>query len=290
MMAWPTQLVGILAQDSFAPFFNQLAECLNLRCRAPGKLKVEEQWLRYDLPQRHFVGRGRGHDFRKCRIAYAARRVVDDALQRLFVVGVGDHTEVGYHVLDLLALVERHAAIDAVGYVHLAHLLLKAAALRIGAVQDGEVAVLSSLLTLDPDDVVAHNHGLFLVAIGGLQCQLVAVLIAAEHLFRYLALVLANQAVGGLHDELGGTVVLLELEETSICVGLTEVQDVVDVGAAEAIDALSIVANDTHALALTGQLKHYLLLGIVGVLILVDQHIKKTLNILATHVLVLLKE
>ena len=48
-------------------------------------------------------------------LADAARRHVDDPQQRDLVARVGQHLQVGQHVADLLAVVERHAADQHVG-------------------------------------------------------------------------------------------------------------------------------------------------------------------------------
>ena len=234
--------------------------------------------------------RGCADNFLYRRVADAAGRVVDDASQRLLVVGIGYGAEIGDDVLDFLALIERQAAVDAVGDVVLAHLFLEAAALGVGAVEDDEVVPLQVFLTAQSADVVAHNHRLLAVALCRLQLQLLAVLVLAVDVLRYLAFVLADEAVGGLDDELCGAVVLLQLEELGVGVGLAEVKDIVDVGAAEAVDALGIVAHHADALALAGEQPDDALLGEVRVLILVDEHILELLDVFLADVLMLVEE
>ena len=103
------------------------------------------------------------------RISNTACGIVDDAPQGLLIVRIGHHTEVGYHVLDLLALVEAQTSIDTIGNTILAHLFLKRAALRVSAVENGKVAILTTILPLQPLDVVADYHRLLLVTIGRFQ-------------------------------------------------------------------------------------------------------------------------
>ena len=50
--------------------------------------------------------RGSAHELRDGRLADATGGIVDDALERLLVVGVDHDAEVGDDVLHLLALVE----------------------------------------------------------------------------------------------------------------------------------------------------------------------------------------
>ena len=219
-------------------------------------------------------------------VADAACRIVDDALHSLLVVGVAHQPEVGDDVLDFLALIEAQTAVDAVGNALSAHLLLEGAALRIGAVEDGEVAILAVLPAPDGLDVLANDGCLFLVGVCPLQHQLLAFVVAAVDVLRNLPLVLLDQTVGGLHDALRGTVVLLQLEELRVGVYGLEVQDVVDVCSAEGIDALCIVAHHTHALMLARELQHNLLLGVVRVLVLVDEDVLESLLILLQHLAV----
>ena len=230
------------------------------------------------------------HDFAHRGVADASSRIVDDASKRLLVVGICHHAEVGNNILDFLALVKRQTAIDAVWNTLLAHLFLEGTALCVGAIQDGEVRVLSALLTPNALDVVAHNHCFLLVTIGRLQRKALTLLILAEDILANLSLVLTNQAVGSLHNELCGAVVLLQFEESRVLVLLLEVEDVVDVGATERVDALSIVAYDTDTTVLKSQLQHNLLLGKVRILILVHQHILEALYILLANVLMLTEQ
>ena len=117
-----------------------------------------------------------------------------------------------------------------------------------------------------------------------------SLVVAAVYFFGYLSLVLLDEAVGGLHDELCGTVVLLEFEQPCLGVYGLEVQDVVDVGSAESIDALCVVANDADALLFAGELQHDALLCVVGVLILVDEYIGEVLCILHPDIFLVAEE
>ena len=57
--------------------------------------------------------------------ADAAGGVVDDALQRFVVPGVGREPKIGDQILDLLALVKRQASVNAVRHVQFAQAFLK---------------------------------------------------------------------------------------------------------------------------------------------------------------------
>ena len=280
-----TQRKGILRLGPLHPSFHQLAEGIQLVERSLVDVQLEHGRLSDDGPQAHAMQVGSIHNLAYRRIADASCRIVDDALQRLLVIRIGHQPEVGDDVLDFLALVEAQSAVDAVGNVLLAHVFLKRAALRIGAVEYGKVAVRTAFLPHDAPDVVTHYLRLLLVAVGRLQDDALTLLLMAIHVFVYLPLVVANQAVGSLHNELRRAVVLLQLEESGTFVALLEVQDVVDVGTTETVDALGVVAHHADTLTLLGQLHDNGLLGVVRVLVLIHQHVGKAVHILPAHLL-----
>ena len=163
------QLISIFLFDALLPAHYQLLKSLELALRAFCQLQVEDNGLRNHLPQADAMPIGCLYDLTHRRISNTASGIVDDAPQGLLIVRIGHHTEVGYHVLDLLALVEAQTSIDAIGNTVLAHLFLKRAALRVSAIENGKVAILTSVLALQPLDVVADDHRLLLVTIGWLQ-------------------------------------------------------------------------------------------------------------------------
>jgi len=60
-------------------------------------------------------------------------------MPRRGVLRVGEHAQVGQRVADLLALVEAHAADDAIGQADPDEHLLEDTRLRVGPVEDGDV-------------------------------------------------------------------------------------------------------------------------------------------------------
>ena len=96
---------------------------------------------------------------------------------------------------------------------------------------------------------------------------------------------MVNQAVGCLHDGLRTTVVLLQLEESGTRQLALIVQNIVNVGTTETVDALRVIAHGTHTQLFPAQLHHNRHLHMVGILILIHQNIVKPLGILASHLL-----
>ena len=82
---------------------------------------------------------------------------------------------------------------------------------------------------------------------------------------------LRDDGVGGRQDRLRRAVVLLQLDDRGAGEVLLEVEDVVDVGSAKAVDRLVVVADDADVAALAGKQLKQPVLRVVGVLVLVDE-------------------
>ena len=67
---------------------------------------------------------------------------------------------------------------------------------------------------------------------------------------------MANQAVGCLHDGLRTAVVLLQLEESGARQLALIIQNIVNVGPTETVDALRVIAHGTHTQLFPAQLHH----------------------------------
>ena len=105
-----------------------------------------------------------------------------------------------------------------------------------------------------------------------------------KHVLAQLGLVVFDDGVGRLHDVLGGAVVLLQLEDLQLRVVALEIEDVGDVGAAEGVDALGVVAHHADVALLGRQLAGDEVLRVVGVLVLVHHHEPEQVLVLVQHV------
>ena len=126
---------------------------------------------------------------------------------------------------------------------------------------------------------IGHNVAFFHITVSLKDPDGLTPFLLGEHLFGDLPLVLFDQAVGRTDNGLGGTVVLLQLEDFGIGIYLGEIQNIVNVRSPEGVDALRVVAHHAYTLILLCQLQHDAVLCIVGVLILVDKHIAELLAI-----------
>ena len=168
-------------------------------------------WIVDDLPQAYAILRGAVGDFSYCGIADAARRVVDHTSQRLVIIGVDDQAQVADGIFHFLALVERQAAVDAIGNraSHVAMLVatttvtqgfLQYARLGIGAIEHGVVLVAVALASLQCGNLVGDNVGFLIVAEALDDGDAVTDGILAEQVLGNLPVVLLDEAVGGFGD------------------------------------------------------------------------------------------
>ena len=114
--------------------------------------------------------------------------------------------------------------------------------------------------------------------------DLLAAVAVGPQVLGLLVDVVGDQPVGGVEDRLGRAVVLLEQDGVGIGKVPLELEDVADVGAAERIDRLKIVADNGQVAVLLGQELQHPVLGAVGVLVLVDQHPAEDPAVLVAHV------
>ena len=116
------------------------------------------------------------------------------------------------------------------------------------------------MLVLDLD----HAHG---IAVAELRPEVLLLALA----------VVADDAVRRVEDVLGRAVVLLERDRVRAREVVLELEDVADVGAAEAVDALIGVADREDVPVLLGEQLEQAVLGVVRVLVLVDEDVAERL-------------
>jgi len=162
--------------------------------------------------------------------------------------------------------------------------------LRIGAIQNGKIIEAIPLAPMKPPYLIDHNISFFHIAVRIEHRHRFSLLLFREHLFPYLLPVLLYQAVGRTNDGLCGTIVLLQFEQSRSFVQLGKLQDIIDIGSTEGIDALRVISHHTHLLMDTGQLLHNAMLRIIGILILIHQYIFELTGILLTDFRITVKQ
>ena len=237
-----------------------------------GHRALEQVGVEHRLTDRD-AGLIRGFEQRRQRLLTdRTARDVDDAAERDRVGRVDDVTEVGQHVLDLGARVEADAADDPVGDALGEEAFFEIARLRVRAVQHQEVAVGGTLadVLLDLLHHVAHFGAL---GLGLERGELLALGTLGEERLGMPALVVRDQLVRRFEDRLRRAVVLFELEDRRAGEVFLEAQDHAVVAAAPRVDRLVVVADDGNVAVLLGQRRHQTVLGVVHVLVLVDQNV-----------------
>ena len=96
--------------------------------------------------------------------------------------------------------------------------------------------------------------------------------------------------IGGIEDDLGRSIVLLQLDDLGVRVVLFKRQDVAHVRTAEHVDALIVIADDAQVAVLAGEVPHHQVLGPVRVLVLVDHDVLESLLIFLEHVRVAIEQ
>ena len=191
--------------------------------------------------------------------------------------------EVREGVLDLPALVEADAAHDVVGQARHAERVLQHARLGVRPVEHGDAVqrlALPAQLRHGPRD---PERLLGLVPRPEEPRRLAARVLGPEALL-LARLVVRDHGGGDLEDAPGRPVVLLEADDPAAREVPLEVEDVPEVRAAEPVDGLVGVPDDAEVPVLRRELAQEPVLGGVGVLVLVDEHVAPEVPVVVEHV------
>ena len=241
--------------------------------------------IRRRLPQRYAaLARQRAQALDRRR-ADAARRRVDGALEAGIVIANRDEAQIRERVLDLHALEEAQAAVDAVRQAVADQRLFEHARLRIRAIQDRAVAqpASSRVMRLDPVD---DELGLVVLVERRVELDRLALLIVGPEVLAEPPGVLRNQSVRGLEDRAGRAIVLFEADDFGAWKIMAELDHVLDLGAAPAVDRLVVITDHEHRAAVAGQRAQPGVLQRVGVLELVDQDVAEAVAVVRLDVAV----
>ena len=236
------------------------------------------------LPHRDAAPGGQLGDALDGRVADAARGIVDDAFERLVVARIDNQPDIGQHVLDLLVVVERTALVDAVGNAPAAEVVLQHGRLAVGAVENHRLGPLVARLADLVAQVGDDHFSLLAVGIGFEDADRLALVALREAVFLHAFGVADDHRVGRIDDGAGRAVVLLQLEDHGVGKILLEREDILDLGPAEGVDRLRVVAHDADLRMQLRETADDDVLGVVGVLILVHQNIFELLLIARQHV------
>ncbi len=261
---------------------DQLDKAAHRVAGAAGQHLVVQQGLGR-LPQVEPLIPGIVAQYLEGAIADATGRGVDHPLEAGVVAAVVDKAQVGHGVLDLLALEEAQAAVDAIGHGVLHQRLLQHPGLGVGAIEDGAVGEQAALF-LPVLEAADHEAGLVHLVEGGVQRDRLALGALGPQLLAQALRVVGDDAVGGFEDVGGGAVVLLEANGLGALIVGQEALDVLDLGAAPAIDGLVVVADDHHLAGVAGQHPQPGVLDAVGILEFVHQDVLEAVAVVLEDV------
>ena len=166
----------------------------------------------------------------------------------------------------------------------------------VGAVHDRHVGVGDALFGVQARDFGGHPLGLLLGVVCCVADDRLALAERGPQFLGLAALVVADHRVGRVQNGLRRTIVLFEHDGLGVREVLLEVLNVADVGTTERVDGLVGIAHhgDPGGAGLAGvrrardgllprvhagQLAHEHVLGVVGVLILVDQNVTEAVMV-----------
>ena len=144
--------------------------------------------------------------------ADAARRKVDDAQERAVVDRRGHQAQVGERALDLGALEEAHAAIDAIRNRRVEQRVLEHPRLRVRAVEDGDLGQ-HDAVPRQPLGHIDDERGLVEIRRRRERPDRLALVVARPQVLAEARLVVLDERIGGVEDVAVRAVVLLELDE-----------------------------------------------------------------------------
>ena len=251
------------------------------RIEHPGLLGDSERDLgvglepAHRLERRDALARGQFGNRLEGLRADPARRRADHPFEADGVGRIGEHAQVGEQVLDVALFVKAHAADDVVGDSPAHERLFDRARLSVDAVEDDDVGGSEAARAGQPRDLERDKVGLVALGDAGEVGDRLAGAVFGPQVFDLAFGVVADDGAGRGEDGLGRAVVLLELENLRGRVVALEIEDVADVGAAPAVDRLVLVADHAQISRSRGERLHDQVLDAVGVLVLVDQQMRR---------------
>ena len=160
--------------------------------------------------------------------------------------------------------------------------------LGVGPVQHGDIFKLPALG--QAEDLGRHKSGLVGLGVGLPDADSAAGGVLGPERLSLPAPIMGDHGVGRLQNGLGGAVVLLQADDLGRWILLLKVENILDGRAPEPVDALVVVAHHAEVLIAPGQQRGQQVLEVVGVLVLVDQHIAELPLIVGPDLLVLLQQ
>ena len=101
---------------------------------------------------------------------------------------------------------------------------------------------------------------------------------------------MADHGVGRIQNVLGRTVILLQPDHSRTLILLFEAEDILNIGAAKAVDTLVVIAHHADIAVSPRQQAGQQILQMIGILIFVHQHITELPLIVLAHLRMALQQ
>ena len=230
-----------------------------------------------------FLRRQFGHNFHGAG-ADLAGGGIDDPMQAHAVVRVVDHLQISAHIPDLHGVQKGSAPHHGKGDPRAD----KAGLQEIG---QGVVAVKNSkgfqrlAPAVLPVNGLRDIAGLFLLIFGLIEKDLFPRLVFGPKGLPFSTTVTSDHMVGRRKNVAGRAVILLQTDGLRVGILMLKLQNILDGGATELINALVVVSHHTEVAPAPRKQRAEHILGVVGVLIFVYQHIAEPPLIFLPHII-----
>ncbi len=194
------------------------------------------------IPQRSVIDASSFLQLLDAARADAARGKVDDAQQRVVVVGVLHQAQIGERMLDLLPLEEAQAAVHAIGKPGRHQRVFQHARLGVGTVQQRHLGQVHALARERPDFLDDESR-LVHIRLRFVHAQFFTAVFGRPQILAQPVLVVGDQRVGGVEDVAVRAVVLLQLDHAFHMEIAQQLLHVAHVRATEGVNGLVVVAN-----------------------------------------------
>ena len=230
------------------------------------------------------------HHLRDGRSPDPPLRNIDDPCRRHVIDRIVDGLQIGEDILDLFSGVEIHPADKLVRDIQEDTLFLEQTGLGVRAVEHRKIFEVPFSVPHASADLRGDVLRLVKSAVIALKADVLSLSVLCPEAFCLPPPVIPDHFICRVQYILRRAVILLELNDLRIRKDLFKIQDIFDVGPAETINALVVVADNTEVPVLFRQKAYKTELGRIGILILIHHDVFETLPIDLQDIRMLLKE
>ena len=225
----------------------------------------------------HIIGIGVVRELLYRGSADAALGHIDDAGEADVIAEIVDYLQIGHDVTDFGAIIETGTAYHGVSDAAAHQGFFDDTGLGIHTVEHRHLAirpvVLIMLLFHGADDEIR----LVVLVHGSVVAQMISCIVLRPKALRRTVGVVLNHRIGSVQDGLGGAIILLQLDHLRLGIVLLEIHDIAKVRAAPGVNALVRIADSTDILQRTGNVAGHEVLGVIRILVFVDEDIVETI-------------